>query len=156
MVNYAVGTFFLVMKIQVINTPTGFVPYGDDEYDKKAKLKIGEEYTIEVKTTRNAAFHRKYFKLIKLSWEYLNEAQQKFFHNNIEVFRKTMEVQAGHCELVYSIQRREWVESPKSIAFDKMSEEEFAELYERVKDALFEIVLKNVDEEEFFNVLMYF
>lgn len=35
------------------------------------------------------------------------------------------------------------------IAFDKMDEAEFSELYERVKDVLFEVFLKNISIEEF-------
>jgi len=42
------------------------------------------------------------------------------------------------------------------IAFDKMDEAEFSELYERVKDVLFEVFLKNISIEEFEANLMNF
>jgi hypothetical protein len=57
---------------------------------------------------------------------------------------------------VYSIERREWLEIPKSIAFDKMDEAAFSDLYERVKDVILSTFLHNVDEEEFLHKLSGF
>ena len=144
------------MKLLLLNTASGLIPCYDEDYDEKKKLKKGVTYEATIKLVRNPQFLRKYFALINCAWEYLTEAQQVFFKNNKEVFRKTIEVAAGHCELHYSIERREWLEIPKSISFEKMDEAEFSTLYERVKDVLFEIFLKSVNREEFENQLMYF
>ena len=96
-------------------------------------LRIGEVYNAEIKLARNLNFHRKYFALINCAWEYQNEDTTKHF-KNVECFRKTVEIAAGNCEPVYNLQLGQWVEIPKSIAFDKMDENEFRDLYERVKD----------------------
>ena len=63
---------------------------------------------------------------------------------------------AGWCEPIYSIAQKEWIEVPKSIAFDKMDEDEFQNLYERVKDVLFKCFLKNISVEEFEKNLINF
>lgn len=144
------------MRIQCMNTINGFVPYGDDNYDKKKRLKIGEVYNVDVKLYRNYEFHKKYFALINLAWEYMTEEQCKFFNNSVDSFRKTMEIAAGWFEPIYNVAKQEWLQAPKSIAFDKMSEEEFEQLYERVKDVLFQMPLKNINVEEFYSNLMYF
>ena len=142
------------MKMLLYNTPVGLKPLYDEDYDEKKKLKIGETYEATIKRARNVRFHKKYFSLIHTAWEYQNERVVEHFKGSEEVFRKTVEVAAGWCEPVYSIARREWVEVPKSIAFDKMDESEFEELYERVKDVLFKYFLKHVTPEEFVGNLM--
>lgn len=144
------------MKLHVLNTSQGLIPLYDDDYEEKRKLKIGEKYSVEIKKARNVQFHRLYFALINCSWEYLNEAQSEFFHNNKTVFRKSLEVSAGHCDKVFSFKLKDWVDIPKSISFDKMSEFEFRELYERVKDVIFNTILRTITVEEFESNLINF
>lgn len=144
------------MKLLLLNTSEGLKPCYDEDYDNKKKLKLGVVYQVEIKKARNVEFHRKYFKLINLSWEYQNDGVINHFKNNVDLFRKTVEMSAGHCDTIYSIPRNEWIETPKSISFDKMDEIEFQDLYDRVKDVLFTVFLKKVSEEEFMRNLVNF
>jgi hypothetical protein len=144
------------MKLQLFNTPEGLKPCYDADYDQKKKLKLGVIYTAEIRQARNIAFHRKYFALINLAWEYQNERTRNHFKNSIEAFRKTVEIAAGHYDPVYSIARKEWIETPKSISFAKMDDSEFQSLYERIKDVLFAVFLRHITEEEFMNNLINF
>lgn len=144
------------MDFYCTNTSHGLVPNYADDYEEKRKLKIGEVYKVKVTKARNYQFLRKYFALINCAFSYLDERQTAFFKENVELFRKTVEIAAGNCELVYSIARKEWIEMPKSISFDKMDDAEFQELYERVKDVIFLTFLKHIDEDEFLNNLSNF
>lgn len=144
------------MKLFLLNTSQGLKPCYDKDYEEKKKLKIGETYVAEIKKARNIQFHRKYFSLINLAWEYQNEKVVDLYHGSIDHFRKSVEVCAGWCETIYSIPRKELIEIPKSISFDKMDEFEFRDLYDRVKDVLFKYFLKNVSEEEFMKNLVNF
>lgn len=144
------------MKLKLLNTTAGLKPLYDEDYDEKKKLKLGEIYEVTIKQPRNLAFHRKYFALINLAWEYQPEKVVEHFHHNQELFRKTVEVAAGWCDVMYSINRKEWVEIPKSIAFDKMDNDEFTLLYDRVKDILYAYFLKDVSTEEFEKHLIQF
>ena len=126
-----------------------------DDYEERRKLKLGEVYTAEIKLMRNVDFHRKYFKLISLAWEYLNEKQQAFIKTK-ENFRKYLEVSAGHCEPFYSKTLNDWVDAPKSISFEKMDNAEFSDLYDRVKDVLYATFLQNISQEEFEKTLSNF
>lgn len=144
------------MKLNLQNTARGLVPLYDDDYEEKKKLKIGEIYSAEIKLIRNYDFLRKYFALLNCAWEYQNEKVQEHFHNSKENFRKTVQIAAGYCETYYSISRKDWIEESKSISFEKMKEEEFAELYNRVKDVLFMHFLKHISEEEFMRNLANF
>lgn len=144
------------MELRLLNTPSGLKPLYDEDYDQKKKLKIGEIYKAKMTIARNINFHRKYFALINCAWAYQNERTTKHFKNNVECFRKTVEIAAGHCDTVYNLSLKSWVDIPKSIAFDKLKQEEFEDLYERVKDVLFTTFLKGIDEEEFLNNMIDF
>ena len=137
-------------------TPTGLKPLYDEDYDQKKMLKVGTVYEATIKELRNVAFHRKYFSLVNLSWEYLNEQQRAFFKEDVNAFRKTVEIAAGHYEPVYSVTRQSWLEVPKSIAFDKLSETEFEQLYEKVKNVIFQMFIPAVSKDEFEYVLKDF
>jgi hypothetical protein len=137
------------MKINLVVTSEGFKPCTDDDYEKKRTLKRGTVVECTVKEYRNYQFHRLYFAMINISWEYLTEQQREFFHDNVDAFRKTCEVAAGHYEPVYSVARQTWLEVPKSIAFDKLDEAGFHELYEKVKTVIFQTFIPNVNKEQY-------
>ena len=137
------------MEIYCRNTASGLVPLYDSDFDEKRKLKIGKDYKCKITIPRNLNSHKKYFALINCAWEYLNEKQQNFYHNNINYFRKSMEVLVGHSEPIYIISQNVWSEQAKSVSFDSMDETEFIELYNNVREALFQTFLKNISQDDF-------
>ena len=144
------------MKINLVVTELGFICATDDDKEQKKSLKRGSVVQCTIVEHRNYAFHRKYFALINCAWEYLTEEQQAFFYNNKDSFRKSAEIAAGHCEQVFNRTRGEWLEIPKSVAFDKMTESEFSSLYERVRDVLYRLFIPDVNKQEFEKELAYF
>ncbi|MBQ0074641.1 MAG: DUF1367 family protein [Prevotella sp.] len=143
------------MKGLYIKRGGAFYPFDDETYDKFRKIKEGKAVELQFTQKRNIEFHRKYFALLNTAWAYLSEEQEKVY-GSIEGFRKTLQIAAGYYEPVLDFQEGRFVKSPASIAFDKMSEEEFAELYEKAKDVLFTYVLTNVTLEEFLSNLNEF
>lgn len=143
------------MKLLVVSTPRGLVPLGDDDYEEKKKLKLGQAYTVEVRVARNVDFHRKYFALIAYAWEYLNEKELATFKTK-DSFRKYLEISAGHCEVIFHPRLQEFVEIPKSISFGSMDNAEFSDLYQRVKDVVLSIIGNRVTREEFERILIDF
>lgn len=143
------------MKLLVINTPRGLVPLGDDDYDEKKKLKLGQTYSVEIKIARNVDFHRKYFALISYAWEFLNEQETTAFVTK-EGFRKSIEVAAGHYEPQYNLVTQSYDHVPKSISFGKMDNAEFSDLYQRVKDVIFSIIGNRVTQNQFERLLLDF
>lgn len=131
-----------------MNTAQGLKPLYDDDFEEKKKLRIGQTYKAKVTVPRNILFHRKYWSMITCAWDLLTEKQREFFGNK-ESFRKTLQVAAGHCERVFHLRLREWVEVPKSIAFDKMNGDEFEELYRGVREVLLTVFLKHLTIEQF-------
>lgn len=144
------------MKMHLVNTSSGFlVPETDYDYAQKLNLKVGETYSVEIKLARNTDHHRKYFKMINLAWEYLPEPLRYFFHSS-EGFRKHCEITAGYYEPLWCTRLGEWVEGPKSIAFDKMDQAEFAELYNKVRAVIDSILTRYISREEFENNFLSF
>lgn len=143
------------MKLLVVNTPRGLVPMGDDDYDEKKKLKLGETYSVEVKVVRNLDFHRKYFALISYAWEFLTEQETAAFRTK-DGFRKSVEIAAGHYEPQYDLTTRSYTHAPKSISFGKMDNAAFSDLYRRVKDVIFSIIGDRVNEDEFEHLILDF
>ena len=141
------------MRLLVVNTPRGLVPFGDDDYEEKKKLKVGQTYSMEVKVVRNVDFHRKYFAMISYAWEYLNEVEVERFKTK-DNFRKYLEITAGHCDVIFHPRLQEFVEIPKSISFSSMDNSSFSDLYDRVKDVIFSIIGSRVSEAEFEHLLM--
>ena len=141
----------LDMDILCINTSQGLKPCYDSDFDEKRKLRIGETYRCKISIPRNYREHKKYFALTKCAWEYLNEKQQAFYKNNIEIFRKSLEILVGHCEPMYIISQNSWSEIPKSVSYDSMNGTEFLELYKLVREALFQTFLKNISMDDFEN-----
>ncbi len=137
------------MKLLLLNTKQGLKPMYDEDYDEKKKLKIDEVYEAEIRLPRNLRFHRKYFALLRCAWEYINERQQSFFKDDLEVFRKSLEVTSGWCEPCYNLSMQTWLHTPKSISFEKMKEDEFNILYNKVRDILFSAIIPNITKEEF-------
>ena len=147
------------MKIHLCRSPFGLSPATDEDREKLNILFSNGDhrtvYEIDVKESRNYSFHCKYMQLFRIAWEYQNEDTQSHF-GSMDAWRKTVEVAAGHCDRVYSLDYNSWLEVPRSIAFDKLSEEEFRDLYERVKHVLFTIFLPDIAEEDFFEALKEF
>lgn len=143
------------MKFLVVNTPRGLVPFGDEDYEQKKKLRVGEAYTVDIKIARNVDFHRKYFAMIAYAWEFLTAAEIATFKTK-ENFRKYLEISAGHCEVIYHPKLQEFVEIPKSISFGSMDNTAFSDLYNRIKDVIFSIIGGRVSETEFERLLLDF
>lgn len=143
------------MKLLVVNTLRGLVPMGDDDYEAKKKLKLGQTYSVEVKVVRNVDFHRKYFALVAYAWEFLTEQEIANFKTK-ENFRKYLEIAAGHCDVLFHPRLQEFVEVPRSISFSSMDNASFSDLYRRVKDVIFSIIGNRVTQDEFERLLIDF
>lgn len=131
------------------------MPCYDDDYESKKRLKIGTVYKCEIKEYRNYDFFKKYHALISCAFEFLTEQQKEFIHSK-ENFRKTLQIAAGWSDTYYSIQRKEWVEESKSISFSAMSEDEFQQLYDNVRNILFSTFLTKVSQDDFNRELLNF
>lgn len=143
------------MKINLICTANGLVPCSDEDYEAKRKLSIGQIYQADIKVKRNYRFHKKAFALLNAAWALMDERQQAGWRS-IEGFRSYLTVTAGHYDLYYNQRLQTFVEEPRSWSFDSMGEDEFNDLYERMKDVIYAVLGNKVTKEIFESVLSNF
>ena len=119
------------MNINMTKKEDGtFIPSYPSDHEKAKKIKVGDERSFTYKKLRSPKFHRLYFALIRLLFE--NQDQFK----DQTVFRKYCEMKSGYYTTTETGEGD--LILPQSIAFDKLGEEDFSELYGRVKDFAWE------------------
>nr|DAE47062.1 MAG TPA: Protein of unknown function (DUF1367) [Caudoviricetes sp.] len=144
------------MEIFYQKTNYGLKPCTDSDAEKERKLKIGSVYRCDIKQPRNYEFHKRYFALINCTWDCLTDEMKEHFKSP-ECLRKTLEIAAGHCDIIYNVTKQEYQDIPKSISFSSMADIEFRMLYDDIKRVIFSYVLKGrITEEQFFNHLSNF
>ena len=143
------------MKLRLLNTTQGLIPLYDEDYDEKKRLKVGETYEAEIRLKRNVRLHNKFFSLLNIAWEYLPGETQDGFRSK-DGFRQYVTVAAGYYDTYFNPRLNEFVEVPKSIAFDNMDNAEFTQLYESVKAVIWRMIGNRVQMEEFEKVLSNF
>lgn len=111
------------MKIFCKNTSKGLIPLYDSDLDEKRKLKIGEVYEGDFKKwgERNYQFLKKFMALIKLGCD------NSRLNMPFEAYRAYVTMKAGFVD-VYDTDKGKMA-LPRSIAFDKMEEDDFSKLY---------------------------
>lgn len=139
------------MFIKVCKSDDSLKPWDDEDKALFSRLKTGIPYTADIKRERNHRFHRLYMGFLRKAWEFLNERQSAFFKESFDGFRKSVELTAGCYEPIYNATTNEWIHSHKSISFRDMSQEEFEDLYERVKDVVFRLFLSHISAEDYEN-----
>jgi len=143
------------MKLRVINTPTGFVPETDNDFEVKRKLKIGKTYELTIKEIRNPLFNRKFHAMIRIAWEYLPEDMQNKF-GNIDNFRYMTEIKAGFCEMVFDPVSGIVSYRPMSTAFDNMDETQFENVYNGVLNIILRDYLHHINSNTFVEQIKWF
>lgn len=124
------------------------LPESEDDQDYVRTLKTGEVIHAEFRKRRNPKFHRKFFALLKLGFDYFEPAlchlegtDQVFTpEKNPEEFRRWVIVKAGYYHVIGypdgSVRLR-----AKSLKFSKMDQQEFEQLYSAAVDVLLQFVL---------------
>lgn len=139
-------------NIEVVKTPKGLRGWGRDHEEAYNRFKAmvdnlepGEMFTFRYSLPRNKKFHRKFFALLNFLYEHWEPSHGRKrltykgvpIEKNFEQFRKDMIILAGFGKPTYELGRNGRVKvhmDAKSIAFDKMSEDEFEKLYRAVID----------------------
>lgn len=149
------------MKLDFIKTHGGvLIPANDMTADKMQKFKTGEPYEVDIKLSRNPAFHRKVFAFFafcfehwssdKTHWDNMSAAKQS------ESFRKELIKLAGFTDVAYSIDGQSFTVEAKSLSFANMAQDEFEECYNALINAAIKHVFGNTRDEKILNRLQGF
>lgn len=107
------------MFLKKISFNTYQPPYPSDEAEN-ARIKIGDE--VRVSRARNPMHHRKFFAILHCAFE----NQDKY--DDMEIFRQVVLMKSGHVVFIEGTDGKTYP-LPKSISFDKCSQDEFETIY---------------------------
>ena len=145
------------MKINMVKNAGGLLtPANDMEADKLIRFKTGEQYEIDIKLSRNPAFHRKVFAFFNFCFEHWKgENELQCEAKQFDVFREHLTVLAGYYDSYHSITGSVRVEA-KSLSYSSMKQEEFEKFYTALVNAAMKNVFKNADENTYNQLIGYF
>ena len=128
------------LTLQKTNNTTFVIPYQQD-IEIASKLKVGKYYKVKlVKAHRNVHHHKKFFAILKVVMD-----NTEVFPNT-EILLSYLKIKAGHSYIVKT--KNEVLQFPKSISFDKMSQDEFAKFYDKSLDICADILKISVHDLE--------
>lgn len=145
------------MKINFTKQAGGvLIPANDHEAQRLTKFKTGEMYEVEIKLTRNPAFHRKMFAFFNFCfqhWRGDNEYQDEIAQ--FDKFRKDLTMLAGYRKNVFNLRGELRVE-PESLSFASMDQERFEQCYNAMIQAAIRNVFGNTKDQNIINQLYNF
>lgn len=145
------------MKLQFIKQPGGALHPADDRTaDKLTKFKTGEQYEVEIKRTRNPAFHRKAFSFFNFCFEHWaggHEFQDESLQ--FDQFRKELTILAGFHQQYYGIDSSVRVEA-KSLSFASMDQDEFESCYHALVQAAMVHIFRTSDDQTLNRLMGFF
>lgn len=137
--------------LNLVKDMGGFKPLGTDDTDLMRKIPLGSLIECEYSKKRNPQFHRKFFALLNLGFEYWSPQENEWRGfkavKNFEVYREQVTILAGFREVTFNLDGSVKVKA-KSISFAKMDDTEFQELYSKVLDVIWNKILNTVFENK--------
>jgi len=131
--------------------PGGYLrPLGEDAELYVAGIKIGGGIKLDVTKVRNARFHRKAMKLLRVGFEHWNPDSSPdavridgmVAAKDFDTFRERVMILAGHCDTVFQLDGSFTLKA-RSISFASCSELEFQKVYARVLDVIWERIMRD-------------
>jgi hypothetical protein len=128
------------MDIYLTKVNGALYPADEQAQESLKTIKQGEPVKVKLTRPRNYLFHKKYFALLNLAFDYWEPPENHVAEKNFDRFRKDIIILAGYYESYVRLDGSTRIE-PRSIAFGKMSEEEFADLYNKTIDVIIKYAL---------------
>ena len=134
------------MEILCRVTAQGLVPMYDSDYDEKKKLHEGETVMCSIRKPRNYEFHKKFFALVRMTFENLPERLVRMLSvRNEEDMLTVFKLDLGLFSTSWHCGRN--VVKLDSISFAKMDETEFQKFYDRCIDLVLSSYLRGTDKQ---------
>ncbi len=133
------------MELLFQKSATGLIAACEEAADWLRKKKLGATLLVEPREMRNGAYFRRWWALVKFSFDHWSESVQTIEYNgqpvlpDFERFRKDVTISAGFYRAVVNLKGELRIE-PESLKWSSMSEERFDQLY----SATIQVMLKRV------------
>jgi len=144
------------MDIFTVKMPNGsLMPAQESDRELLKHVKVGQVCRLQLSRVRNYQFHRKYFALLNLAFDYWEPPEhgkgsawrEKIpVEKNFERFRRDLIILAGYYEATFRLNGDIRIEA-RSISFGAMDEDEFEELYNATISVIVKHVLQNYSDD---------
>ena len=133
-----------------------FIPASEDDAELLSKVKVGETVRLTLVRPRNIKFHRKFFTLMHLAYDYWEPpehgegsalVEKIIVERNFDRFRYDVTILAGYYDATYRLNGDVRLEA-KSISFGSMSEDDFEKLYSKTINVIINRVCTQYSEYE--------
>ena len=139
------------MKAVFKKLNNSIMPTDEDGARMLQSIPQGATCLVEYVKNRNYENHKRYFAMLDICFD------NQDFYDNKEHFRKAIQMLAGHYEalVIYKKGEAETHYIPKSIAFDKMDETEFNELFDKSITAFLGRYGNGITESEILKIINF-
>ncbi|MCD8293539.1 MAG: DUF1367 family protein [Prevotellaceae bacterium] len=138
------------MEIYCMVTPQGLTPLYDSDLEAKKKLKTGTIVRCAITKPRNIGFHKKFFALLRLTYDNLPEnlVDKLGIHTEYDMLRR-FKLDLGLFDtFLFPDENGEKVIQYHSISFAAMDDNEFEKFYEGCVHLVLTRYLKGITREE--------
>ena len=141
-----------LQKFEAEGASHGILVPADEQSAKfVGKLIKNDVVTSDFVKPRNYRFHKKWFALVKFSYDNWTPPEIKhqgsFVKKDFDTFRNNIIILTGHSKVVFNLNGSFEV-IPKSISFAKMNDEEFKVLYDKTKVVILDNILINYTSDD--------
>lgn len=129
-------------------THYGLIPMYDSDLEAKKHLKIGSVVKCKVSNPRNYEFHKKFFALVRLTFDNLPSvlAEKWGINNEEDMLRRFKRDLGYYTSTINEFDERE-IEY-KSISFAAMEQYEFERFYYQCLDLVLHKYIKGIDKQD--------
>lgn len=119
----------------------------DSDLDAKHRLKVGDTVLCTIKRPRNYEFHKKFFALLRLTYDNLPELiQQQMQIFSEEDLLTCLKLDMGLAATVWHGGRE--IVKAGSISFAAMDQDEFERFFNRALDIILQIYLRGTKRQD--------
>ncbi len=137
-------------------TPYGLVPLYDSDYDLKKRLRVGSVVKCKVSNPRNYEHHKKFFALVRLTFDNLPSNLAEYFKvNNEEDMLRRFKRDLGYFKTSLNERGEKEIEY-QSISFSAMEQYEFERFYNQCIDLVLYKYIKGIDKEDLITEIEHF
>lgn len=135
------------MDIYCMVTDGGLIPMYDSDLEERKKLKRGDRVLCRITKPRNYEFHKKFFALVRLTYENLPEHLHSMLRIRSEKDMLTsIKLELGYADRLWYSGKQ--IAVPKSISFAAMDQAEFERFFARAVDLVLTLYLRGTDRKE--------
>ena len=139
-------------------TLAGLAPADEATAEWLQKIKVGQVVKGKFSQLRNYQFHRKYFAMLNVAFEYWEPGEINCKYGqpekNFDRFREDLQILAGYSDIHHRLDGSFRVVS-KSISFGTMNNDEFTKVYNAVLNVILQRIMAGMSAEEFNRILEF-